>query len=216
MTTLSSSNQTATAANPYRSAYFVTVTFSTYTLRMWSGVGPRDLSGDTYVGAGALGSVTMIPETLAGGAGGLDSSRVELMLTGLDTSLATEVRDFSEQGASVDILEAQLDSSDALVDGTYSLWSGQVDTMHMQLGETLTVRLVCENFLAWLFRGPDGRRETNQDQQDLFSGDKFFEFTARMPDTIPWGVATNSQGSSWAASGPNNANRLRLYRPGGM
>ena len=201
MTELTTANQTAAAASPYRRALFVTVTFSDYTMRVWTGLGPRAIGSDTYTGAGYLGSVSLVPDMTVDMAGGVVASRVELTLSGIDASLAADMQDYEQQGAAVSILLGHLDVNDVLVDDPVSLWDGQVDTMAMTLGATLTVKLVCENFLAWLFRGPDGSRRTNEDQQDKFTGDLGLEFVGKLADAIPWGVSGNTAGETRAARG---------------
>lgn len=213
MTDVTSGVQTALAASPYLPARFVTLTLPDYTVYLWSGVGTKVYNGNTYEGAGALGSINPITEKAATPAG-IDSQRLQLSLSGLDTRLAQEARNYLHPGSTVEIVEAMLDATGAIISDAYDVFVGEVDTMPFVLGETLTISLICENFMSFAFRGPNGRYRTANDQQEIFpnsgSPDLGLQYNANLLPDIPWGVKSSitrkvggtSAGSSAAVPQP--------------
>lgn len=204
MTTVTSAFRNALKNQPYRGQIAVRIQFSGYDCKVWDGIGPKTISGQTYLGVGALGAISPIADTSADGMRGFNAERVEMTLSGLpvQAALVTELKDFQHQGATVTIFGVLLDATDAVVADPVTLFSGQVDTMSWMLDDTLTVKLVAENFLAFMFRGPDGRRRADADQQELFTGDLGFGFQGKLPTTIPWGSPTNMQRLDQLGNGP--------------
>lgn len=212
MTTLTAGVQAAIIAEIYRPARFVTITFPGLLFRVWTGIGTFTIDGNDYTGAGSLGNIAAITDTATDGVNTFNAQRLALTLSGLDPSLAAGLRLANHQGSPVEIIEALLDSNGAVIDDDYAIFNGEVDTMSMTLGDTLTINVQCENYISFLFRGPDGRRRTTADQEDLFPGDKGLEFDGNLPVDIPWGVAGGA--SVPAASGFNG--RLGGRRTGGL
>lgn len=196
MTTVTSAVRDALKAQPYRCHRAVRIQFPGYDFKVWDGSGPKTISGQSYTGAGTLGAISPIADNSVDGVRGPVAERIELTLSGLplSASLITELKDFQHQGAAVSVLEAHFDAAGALVADPYSIFEGQVDTMHYELGDKgLTITVIAENFLAYMFRGPDGRRRGDSDQQELFSGDVAFAFQGKLTPNIPWGSPTNNQ-----------------------
>lgn len=183
MTVLTGPTVTATQANPQSFARFVSLYFSGFTARMWTGVGPFTLGGNVYTGFGSLGSLTPISDR-----SDLTAQRIQLQITGLESTLMSQLVDYTQQGAQIQIFEAQLDLNGAVVGAAYLIFGGQIDTMSAQLGETMTITIQAENYISFIFRGPDGHRETAADQEALFSGDHGFSFAASVIPAIPWGA----------------------------
>jgi hypothetical protein len=189
MTSLTSAVQTAIVSDVYQTARFVTISFPGNIFRMWSGIGPFTLGGNVYQGAGSLGTLGTITDTTTDGVSTFNSQRLTMSLSGLDTTLAAQVNSIDHQGSPVEIIEAQIDSTGAVIPNSYDIFLGEVDTMAISLGATLDIAVQCENYLSFAFRGPDGRRRTTADQEDLFPGDKGLEFDGSLPPDIPWGIA---------------------------
>lgn len=195
MTTITSAVRNALKDQPHRGHIAVRIQFSGYDFKAWSGIGPKTISGQTYIGAGTLGTIAAIADTSTDGLRGLIAERIEMTLSGLpvEPKLLTELVDYQHQGSAVTILAVLLDATDAVVADPVTIFSGQVDTMSYKLDETLSISLTAENFLAYMFRGPDGRRRSDADQQEIFSGDEGFEYNAKQMAVIPWGSPTNMQ-----------------------
>lgn len=199
---------TALSAVPYKEHRFIKVTLPTYTAAFWTGPGDVVVSGTTYHGVGSIGSAGPITDN-----SDLAAQRLQLQLSWLDTSLWAEVKDISHQGSPVEIMIAQLDGGDVIIPNPYDVFVGEVDTMSGTLEKYLTITVNAENFLSFMFRGPDGHRRTAQDQQFLFpnSGvpDLGMQFVANQLDNIPWGVqssVTKKEGGT--SSGSAAAARL--------
>lgn len=203
MTTVTSNVQAALSAQPYTMARFVTLTLPGYTFRVWTGLGSKTLNGNVYTGAGSLGSISPITDT-----SDLSAQRIQLALTGLDTSLQSTVQNFLHQGSPVEIAEVQMDQDGNIVPNSYDVLIGEVDVMSMELGETLTISVTVDNLISMMFRGPDGHRRTATDQQTLFpnSGvpDLGLQYVGNLLMNIPWGVnwrITTKTGGTSAGSG---------------
>ena len=186
MTILDATTQTAVAANPQIFARFVSIFFSGFTARMWTGVGPFTLLGNVYTGFGSLGSIAPISDK-----SDITSQRIQIQLSGLESSLMSQLVDFTQQGADVEIIEAQLSLDGAVVGTPYFIFKGEIDTMSGQIGETLTITVQAENYISFIFRGPDGHRQTAADQEALFTGDLGMAYAASVIPAIPWGANEN-------------------------
>lgn len=196
MTTVTPAVATALSANPYVMVRFVTFTFPGYTARLWTGIGPKVYDGNTYTGTGNLGTIGPITDDVS-----LVAQRLQLTLSGVDASLMAECMDYLHQGTPVTILEAMMDQDGAITADPYSVFAGEIDTMYGTLGETLTITVIVDNFISFIFRGPDGHRRTAADQEAIFSGDVGLAFAAKLILDIPWGVAGGSIGTAGAAAG---------------
>ena len=77
----------------------------------------------------------------------------------------------------------------AIVDTPYQIFSGFIDSMVLEeSGESSTLTFTVENKLVTLER-PIDRRYTDQDQQNLFIGDKGCEFVTSLQDkSVAWGA----------------------------
>ena len=81
-----------------------------------------------------------------------------------------------------------LNSNYALVDDPFIIFVGKVDTMAISLSDTATIELDIENRLIDWER-PRVSRFTNEEQQNLYSGDKGLEFVDSVAEKeLFWGV----------------------------
>jgi len=203
MTTVTSGVQSALSAQPYTMARFVTLILPDYTFRVWTGLGSKALNGNVYIGGGSLASISPISDRAD-----LSAQKIQLSLTGLDTSLMAEVVNYLHQGAAVEIIEAQTDQDGNVVPDSYDILVGEIDTMQTELGDTMSVSVTVDNLLSLMFRGPDGHRRTAIDQEILFpnSGapDLGLQYVGNLLMNIPWGVnwrITSKTGGTSAGSG---------------
>ena len=206
MTTVTGAVQTALSANPYIMARFLSIAFPDYTARLWTGVGPFTLLGDVYTGMGSLGSIAPVTDK-----SDLSAQRIQMSLTGLDPALMADVRNYLHQGSTVQIIEAQLDQDLNVVPDPYVIFIGEVDVMSASLGETMTITCQADNFISFIFRGPDGHRQTAADQIALFTGDLGLNFCASTITDIPWGSKGSVATSSGSSGGGTASTSVPAY-----
>lgn len=193
---LSSNNAAALDAALIRPVVFVELQFDspTGTLYLHDDIGPltaNDWGGTsrTWDGVGDFGGISKLDE-------GRDVSpyAVELMLTGIDADIASQVLTDDSVLRNVYILVGLLDSDRTLIDAPHPMWAGYVDDMQVAVGTESVVRVVCESQLA-AFEKVNGRLQNNADHQAEFAGDKFFEYLPQMLDAkFRWGGRTQSYG----------------------
>lgn len=175
----------ALTADVYRAAIFVKIVFPSYTFRVSSLVRDYTLGGELYIGAGSLGSMSVVSENAD-----MTADPVEFTLSGIDASVASSLRDFAHQGSVVTAQLALFDINDAIIPDPVTFFVGAVDVMSMVLADTLTITVRADSFLRLGFRGPDGHRRMQADQEKIFVGDLGLEFAPQLANTVPWGVPT--------------------------
>lgn len=163
---------------------FVRVNSSDRSIFFDSAAGGGD---EEFKGVGELGAVSPIGET-----GELQASGLELSLSGIDPDNITAAFE-NAQGRPGKVWLGFLDADYALVADPVLMFSGRIDNVTVELGQTGTVRVALENRLvAW--ERPKIRRYTNEDQQQRFAGDLFLEFVAQTVDKeLLWGVGSLEQ-----------------------
>ncbi len=173
------SNQAAAAATaPVATpVVLVELEFSTAPLRLWSGLGPLNWAGKTFEGAGTIGAVSDVEETVE-----LRAVRLTLALSPvpqevIDIALAER----SYRLRPVLLWGALLDAQGAFVADPFPLWAGLMDTMEVTDGAEPSVSLSCESRLVDLERA-EVRRYTDADQQAQYPGDRFFEYVPALQE----------------------------------
>lgn len=165
--------------------FAVSVGFST-PLNLWTGYNTINIDGTTYVGSGDLLSVGAVDETAD-----IRANGIKLTLSGLDSSIISSALTEDSQGKVVKIYFGVLTTTDnqtVVVDTPYQTFEGFIDTMSiLEDNNTAVISVNVENKLIILEKALN-RRYTDQDQKNLFSGDKGLEFVDDMQDkTIMWG-----------------------------
>ncbi len=208
---LSSNNAAALDAALIRPVVFVELQFDspTGTLYLHDDIGPltaNDWGGTsrTWDGVGDFGGISKLDE-------GRDVSpyAVELMLTGIDADIASQVLTDDSVLRNVYILVGLLDSDRTLIDAPHPMWAGYVDDMQVAVGTESVVRVVCESQLA-AFEKINGRLQNDADHQAEFAADKFYEYLPQMLDAkFRWGGRTQRFASGSAGAVAGIANGLR-------
>ncbi len=194
-----------------RPVLLVRLAFDSGVETLWSGRGPLQWNGETYVGVGDIGAVGAIEEGIEARAFG-----VELTLSGVPASRLSLALGEDVQGRRAEIRLGFLDTAGALVADPVLLFRGRMDSMNVSLGETATIALTAENRLADWDR-PRVRRYAHADQQARFPGDLGFEFVnATTEKEIVWGgqVAGGQRGGAVAA-GQGGGAAIAAQRAGG-
>lgn len=145
------------------------------------------IGGNTYLASAGILQISSIGETSEVQAVGVD-----IMLNGLDTSLLSAGLTEDTQGMVCEVYFGVLtttSNADAIVDTPYQIFSGFIDRMSIiENGETSSLQFSIENKMVTL-EHPVDRRYTDQDQQNLFSGDKGCEFVTSLQDkSVAWGA----------------------------
>lgn len=172
-----------------RPFYAISVAFKDSTLRLWTGLGDLFFDSATFIGSGNLLSISNINETAD-----IRASGVKVSLSGLDSSILSSSISQDSEGGIVKIYFGVLETSSnqtQVVDTPYQLFEGSLDTIQIsETGQTATITVTVENKLITLER-PRNRRYTDQDQKNLFSGDKGLEFVDDLQDKeLIWGGGT--------------------------
>lgn len=165
---LSAGLQAAVAAEVVRPVFLVYLDFPSGAVRVNSGIYSLTYDGQTYTAVGALGEIGAINEPADFSSPGLD-----LKLSGLDPALITAIYGDHYQGRTAIVYVGFLNESHALIDAD-ELFSGRIDHAQVEVGETATIILRCENELVDWER-PKIRRYNDADQKGLFPGDRAFE-----------------------------------------
>ena len=139
--------------------------------------------GNTYIGSGNIGTVSDIEETSE-----LQANGIKLTLTGIPSTYMSVALSSEYQGSPATEYLGFFSSTYGLVDDPFIIFVGKVDTMAISLSNTATIELDIENRLVDWER-PRISRFTNEEQQNLFSGDKGLEFVDSVAEKeLFWGV----------------------------
>ena len=167
--------------------FAVSLAFSTGTLYLWNGYGDISLtaggSTNTYTGLGDATGISPIDEQSA-----IQASGANLVLNGVKSSLISTALSAQYTNRDGKIFLGMFDTSKSDIADVYTLFVGKMDVMIIrETGETSTIELKLENRLVALERAIE-RRYTDEDQKNLFSGDKGFEFVPDLQDKqLVWG-----------------------------
>ena len=167
--------------------FAVSLAFSTGTLYLWNGYGDISLtaggSTNTYTGLGDASGLSPVDEQSA-----IQASGANLVLNGVKSSLISTALSAQYTNRDGKIFLGMFDASKNVVADVYTLFVGKMDVMIIrETGETSTIELKLENRLIALERAIE-RRYTDEDQKNLFPGDKGFEFIPDLQDKqLVWG-----------------------------
>lgn len=154
------------------------------TLFFWNGVGTLVWSGDSYIGTGQLGTITPIIET-----GTTRASGAKVTLSGIPTGNIFIALDTAYPERLAELYFGFVDDDLNIIADPFILFSGRMDVMQIQeSGETAIISLTIEHRLIDLER-PKERTYTDEDQKEVFPGDKGLEFVVPLNDgrELVWG-----------------------------
>ncbi len=154
--------------------------FDSGTLRIWNGYGDLTVDGETYTGGGTLISISAIEES-----GEIGAKGVSMALTGISSSILSTALTENYQYREANIYIGTIASGTV---SSYKVFSGRMDVMTInEQGESCTVSLTAESRLIDLERSRV-RRWTSEDQKQIDSTDKGFEFINSLQEAaIQWG-----------------------------
>lgn len=180
---LSSPNATAASQRHVRPITFIELQFASGTLRLHNGCGSYVWNSFTWLGVGALGSMSEVEETDE-----LSAYQVSYQLSGVDSTILTEALGEQIYERLAIRYEGFLDDNGALVDTPHELRRDFMDTMEIARGGDIDViTLRCESEHIRDTRAPGGMF-SDEDQQVLFPGDTGFQYLPQMIDAqVYWG-----------------------------
>lgn len=170
------------AAKVVRPIVAVELDFESGFVRMWSGVGPITINGQTYFGAGNMGKITPVKESA-----GFQANGATVGLAGIPTALLSVAFLERYQGRAATIYLAFVDDAGAIIADPFVLFRGRMDTMTIEKSaETCTIALNVESRAIALKRTNE-RRWTDQDQKIDYPNDRGFEYVTSLADQeITW------------------------------
>jgi hypothetical protein len=157
--------------------------FSSGDFNLWSGIGDLSFNGDTYSGVGDLLGVSRTEETME-----TRATTLNISLSGIPSTTLSLVLSEDFQGKPATLWFGILDSSGALISNPVIVFKGKMDVMDIsEDGDSSTVSVSAESDLVEL-KDSRERRYTDEDQQELYPGDRGLEFVVAIQDrTLVWG-----------------------------
>lgn len=166
-------------ARALRPVLFYEGEFASGTLRLWSGVGSISWSGNNWVGAGNLLSVSEIDETTEIRAAGTTVS-----LSGLNPSIISAALGQARQGLPGRVWIGALAADGSIIADPFMAFEGRLDVPEIsRSADACTVSISYESRLIDLER-PRERRITHEDQQIDYPGDRGREYVASLQDKV--------------------------------
>lgn len=146
--------------------------FESGPVRAWTGYGDLVWNGKTFKGTGLFGEFSSPRES-----SGLRANTQIYKLNNIPSDMLAIILGERYQGRSARLWLSLLDNSTgAMIGEPYMLANGRMDAPTIEdNGNTGSITITAESILIDLER-PRERRFTHEDQQDLYPGDKFFEF----------------------------------------
>lgn len=182
---LTSAVETALAGTSFGAMFLIELRFGSGTVYLNNLDFNRDYNGVTWLGAGRVGSISMIEE-----GEDLQAYGVRLTLSGVRSDLLSIALNEDYQGRAVIISLALLDSNHNIIETPVQVYRGRMDTMPIEAGQTATIALNVEGRLAD-FERPRVRRYNSEDQKIVHPTDEFFQYVPQMvAKELYWGVPT--------------------------
>lgn len=181
--TLSTSNNAVLSDSVLKPVYFFKFEFPSGNLYLNSSDRTINFDGNDYLASGNIGNLTDIEETSE-----LQANGLKLTLTGIPNAYVSIALTTEYQGSKATLYLGFLSANYTLVDDPFVIFVGKVDVMSIGLSETATIELQIENRLIDWERSKISRF-TNEEQQNLFSGDLGLEFVDSVAEKeLFWGV----------------------------
>lgn len=174
----------ASTGTYFQFVIFAEMEFDAGDIFVHNGIGPLTWSGDTYLGVGDFGAVSIIEEGPE-----VSPYAVGVALSGIDPTLQNTSLNLNYYMRPITLSIGAIDGTGALADVPDELWSGFMDTMTVATGDKEVIHLTCESDLA-IFDQANGERFSDTQLQTDFPGDLFFELLDQVEDSkLVWGAA---------------------------
>ena len=162
------------------------IAFKNGVTRVHSGLGEILFEGETFLGLGDIGKVSVIRQE-----SGDSPDRLNLTLSSFDDTVRGEALEARYVGQPVKLWLAVLDE-DYRIQASQMIWRGSISDGGVQVGETNQITLTVSNRLEdWDKARPD--RYTDESHQSRHPGDRFFIYVPVMAEyPIYWGSEKSS------------------------
>lgn len=194
----------ALCAPVLRCALLVSLQFADNTIYLWSGLGPLEWNGNTYIGVGSLGSISTVSEDST-----VEAKGVVFELSGIPANLVSEVLWETRLLYTAKAYFALWDADGNLIPTPVLSYRGKMDQPTISDdGKTCSISIACENVLVDLNRSCY-RRYTNDDQQmDLAATLTRLGLPATTVDTgFRWVAGLQEQITFWGTM-PSSINNV--------
>lgn len=190
---IGSSFDTQISSNSVRPFFAFKIGYSTDQLRIWTGYHTITIDSEDYIGGANLIDIDSVNESAD-----LKATGITIGLSGLDSSILSSAISQVANGVPAELYFGVLtttgsgaSASTTVVDTPYLLFEGFLDEINIaDTGATSDITFTIENKMVMLEK-PIDRRYTDQDQKNLFAGDKGLEFVADIQlKAIAWGGGT--------------------------
>lgn len=167
------------------------IDFPSGVTRVHTGTGVVVINGQTFLGVGTLGDVGSVTEENS-----TSSSTMSMALSGLDMSLVGATLNEEVIGRNVVCYIAVMNDQGNVIAANI-LFEGFITDTALQAGQQNALSYVISNvFERWSQGLPD--RYTDESQQRLYPGDRFFRYIAQMAErSIFWGSKKDAPGFSY-------------------
>ncbi|MGO4326730.1 hypothetical protein AB4Z48_18040 [Cupriavidus sp. 2TAF22] len=154
----------------------------TQPLRVCSAGYNVDWNGYTWLGAGMLGRIEPIQEQAT-----LEATGVRMTISGVPTEVIAISLAEQYQGKPCQVWFAPLGEDLQIAYQPMRIFSGRMDTMSTEVGDTATITVTAESrMVSW--DKARVRRYNNEDQQSRYPGDRGLEYTPQMVEKqLMWG-----------------------------
>lgn len=178
----------AMQARIIRPALFVEANFISGPVYLWTGYGSIAWNGQTWLGAGNLGSVSIIEEVST-----VEAKGITLVMNGIPLNLLTSVMTDFRVGLPAIVHFGLFDDTNTLIPDPITSFSGRMDQPTVSAsGDSASIAINCESRLIDLNTSVE-RRYTNEDQQLDHPGDRGLEFVNAIQNiTLYWGRTPGS------------------------
>jgi hypothetical protein len=151
----------------------------------FTGRGTITFEGRDWIGIGGIGSFDMITEDTDGSASGVSAT-----LNAVPSEFRDDVADQAVRGCAYELWIGAFNETYQTVESHKLIWKGRLDGYEIiDGGETLTVTATGESRQRDQ-RRPTIKRCTDEYQQRLYPGDRFFEYVSKMPEIpVLWAKA---------------------------
>jgi hypothetical protein len=149
-----------------------------------------------WIGAGHMGDIEAVQE-----AQDLIAQPVRLTISGIDADVIQDAMNANYKDGAVTLYLALLNHDTLeIIDEPEELWSGFMDVMTIEADQNSgSISVVCEH---WLRVAPVISLYTDQEQQVIDVGDRFFQFTKDIPNYVGnWGGQSLSYGGGGGGGG---------------
>lgn len=166
-----------------RPVYFLDIAFASGRFLANSADRNLTIGADLYYAVGSLGKIGEYI-TLTG----VQASALKLTLSNIPIEAVGDIVNEETRNKRVKVAIALMDENHQLVTGLIYWFNGTIDSLAMEIGQSVSVALSASSRLLNWSRSVNSRYN-NEDQQSKYPGDKGFKFISNLINLkIQWGT----------------------------